>query len=106
MHARAALLAVVLLAGCTSVQEQYNVRRSNISCEDANRYAFQSMSSIGYTVTELEPGDGELERWEIEEPESSCMQSDGAGILTVVSNADERAEEIDSRLERAIEQYL
>ena len=53
MHARAALLAVVLLAGCTSVQEQYNVRRSNISCEDANRYAFQSMSSIGYTVTEL-----------------------------------------------------
>ena len=40
---------------CTSMQSQYAVRRNNISCDQANRYAFQSMKSLGYTVTTFEP---------------------------------------------------
>jgi hypothetical protein len=37
------------------MQSQYNVRRSNLTCDQANRYAFQSMKSLGYTVTSFEP---------------------------------------------------
>lgn len=48
-----ALVAAAMIAGCASLQEQYNVRRTNLSCEDANRYAHQSMRSLGYTVTEF-----------------------------------------------------
>ena len=48
-----ALVAAAMIAACASMQEQYNVRRSNLSCEDANRYAHQSMRSLGYTVTEF-----------------------------------------------------
>src|SRR5512132_1041089 len=48
------LLAAVL-AACASMQSQYNVRRSNLSCDQANRYAFQSVKSLGYTVTTFEP---------------------------------------------------
>ncbi len=32
------------------MQDQYVVRRANLSCEDANRYAFDSMRSLGYSV--------------------------------------------------------
>jgi len=53
MRSRALIAIAMLVEGCTSVQEQYNVRRTNLSCEDANRYAFQSMTSLGYTVTDL-----------------------------------------------------
>jgi len=35
------------------MQEQYNVRRSNISCDEANRYAYKSMQQLGYAVTEF-----------------------------------------------------
>jgi hypothetical protein len=31
------------------------VRRSNLTCDQANRYAFQSMKTLGYTVTSFEP---------------------------------------------------
>ncbi len=51
MLARFALLAVaVVVAACTSAQQQYIVRRPNLSCDDANRYAFASMRSLGYSV--------------------------------------------------------
>jgi hypothetical protein len=51
---RAALLALAIaVGGCTSMQEQYNVRRDDLSCEDANRYAFQSVRSLGYAVGEF-----------------------------------------------------
>lgn len=50
MHRQIAFLALAaLLAGCQSVQQQYVVRR-NIPCDDANRYAFDSMKSLGYSV--------------------------------------------------------
>jgi len=50
------LLALALaLAGCASMQKQYNVRRDNVSCDEANRYAFRSMRSMGYRVTTFEP---------------------------------------------------
>ncbi len=53
---RLALLALtVLVAGCPSVQQQYVVRRSNVSCDDANRYAFDSMRSLGYSVGRFRP---------------------------------------------------
>ena len=37
------------------MQSQYAVRRNNLTCDQANRYAFQSMKSLGYTVTTFEP---------------------------------------------------
>jgi hypothetical protein len=50
-------LAVLIASAfaCTSMQSQYAVRRNNLSCDQANRYAFQSMKSLGYTVTTFEP---------------------------------------------------
>lgn len=53
MRRRVALAFALAVAGCTSLQEQYNVHRSNLSCEDANRYAFQSMRGLGYSVTDF-----------------------------------------------------
>lgn len=50
------LLLAVLVAGCaSSMQKQYNVRRDNVSCEEANRYAFRTMRNMGYEVTTFEP---------------------------------------------------
>jgi hypothetical protein len=46
---------VALAIACTPMHAQYNVRRSNITCDQANRYAFQSLKSLGYTVTSFEP---------------------------------------------------
>ncbi len=55
MHRRLFLLAcAALFAGCPSVQQQYVARR-NVSCEEANRYAFSSVRSLGYTVGEFRP---------------------------------------------------
>jgi hypothetical protein len=55
-HATLALLAAtVLTVACNSMQTQYNVRRENVSCDEANRYAFRSMRSMGYDVTRFEP---------------------------------------------------
>src|SRR5262245_57198310 len=45
-------LALALVAGCTSMQEQYSIRRTNMSCDEANRYAIQSLRSLGYEVKE------------------------------------------------------
>ena len=44
-------LGALALAACTSMQEQYAVRRDNVTCDQANRYAYQSMQSLGYDVT-------------------------------------------------------
>jgi hypothetical protein len=37
------------------MQEQYSVRRGNVSCEEANRYAFRTVRALGYDVTAFEP---------------------------------------------------
>jgi hypothetical protein len=51
MLRRLALFAIAALAaGCPSAQQQYVVRRANVSCDQANRYAFDSMRSLGYSV--------------------------------------------------------
>ncbi|MCC6763256.1 MAG: hypothetical protein IT293_01215 [Deltaproteobacteria bacterium] len=42
-------------AACTPMHSQYAVQRSNLTCDQANRYAFQSMKTLGYTVTTFEP---------------------------------------------------
>jgi hypothetical protein len=56
MRRNVALVVVTLSAfACASMQSQYAVRRNNLSCDQANRYAFQSMKSLGYTVTTFEP---------------------------------------------------
>ena len=44
------LALAVFVAGCPSAQQQYIVRREKLSCDDANRYAFDSMRSLGYSV--------------------------------------------------------
>jgi len=56
MRSRLAVVIVLsALVACASMHSQYSVRRSNLSCDEANRYAFQSMKSLGYTVTSFEP---------------------------------------------------
>lgn len=55
MRRLAFLALATLIAGCPSVQQQYVVRRSNLSCDDANRYAFDSMRSLGYLVGQFRP---------------------------------------------------
>jgi hypothetical protein len=45
-----AVAIVVVLGACSSMQRQYDVHRSNLSCDEANRYAFRSMQSLGYSV--------------------------------------------------------
>lgn len=36
------------------MQKQFNVRRDNVSCEEANRYAFRTMRNMGYEITTFE----------------------------------------------------
>jgi hypothetical protein len=56
MRSRLALVVVVTaIVACAPMHSQYNVRRSNLTCDEANRFAFQSMKSLGYTVTSFEP---------------------------------------------------
>lgn len=56
MRSRLAFLIVCsVLVACASMHSQYAVRRNNLTCDQANRYAFQSLRSLGYTVTSFEP---------------------------------------------------
>lgn len=50
----AASASTTVLA-CTPMHSQYVVRRNNLTCDQANRYAFRSMKTLGYTVTTFEP---------------------------------------------------
>ena len=53
---RLALFALAaLIAGCPGAQQQYVARRANLSCDDANRYAFDTMRSLGYSVGTFRP---------------------------------------------------
>jgi hypothetical protein len=51
----AVAVLIVSAVACTPMHSQYAVRRSNLTCDQANRYAFQSMKSLGYTVTSFQP---------------------------------------------------
>ena len=88
MCLRFALFALALIAGCTSMQEQYNVRRSTLSCEDANRLALQSLRSLGYSVTVFHPAaigrDGTLEG-----TRSGDTGSTHTGVVTIRCEANE-----------------
>jgi hypothetical protein len=84
---------------CTPMHAQYNVRRSNITCDQANRYAFQSLKSLGYTVTSFEPAAvgraGVLRATKSEEGSSSHD-----GIVHIACDSSE------VRLEASEEQFL
>jgi len=43
------------VATCTPMQAQYDIRRGDLSCDEANRYAFQSMRSLGFVESRFEP---------------------------------------------------
>lgn len=90
----------LMVFACTSMQSQYNVRRTNLSCDQANRYAFQSMKSLGYTVTTFEPAAvgraGVLRGSKTEERSSSSRD----GIVRIACDVSE------VRLEAAAEQFL
>jgi hypothetical protein len=95
------LLAAVL-AACASMQSQYNVRRSNLTCDQANRYAFQSLKSLGYTVTRFEPAAvgraGVLRGTKSEETGGRSSSRDG--VVHIACDASE------VRLDAAEEQFL
>jgi len=42
-------------SGCKSAERQYDVRTTDLSCEEANRYAYRTMSELGYDITAFEP---------------------------------------------------
>jgi len=46
---------LVGIAGCTSAEQHYSIRRSDISCQEANRFAYQAMSHLDYEITEFQP---------------------------------------------------
>lgn len=91
-----------MFAACTSMQSQYNVRRSNLTCDQANRYAFQSLKSLGYTVTTFEPAAvgraGVLRGTKAEESGGRSGSRDG--VVHIVCDASE------VRLAAAEEQFL
>jgi hypothetical protein len=93
---------VALLLACTPMHSQYNVRRSNLTCDQANRYAFQSMKSLGYTVTSFEPAAvgriGLLRGTRTDE--SSGWSSSHDGVVHITCDPAE------VRLEAAEEQFL
>ncbi|MCZ2111066.1 MAG: hypothetical protein LC118_16105 [Dehalococcoidia bacterium] len=85
----------MFLAGgvaCHPMHSQYVVRRSNITCDQANRYAFESMKTLGYTVTSFEPaaiGRTGLLRGS-KAAESGSTRSAGAdGIVNIICEATE-----------------
>ncbi len=96
----AAAVLVLSVVGCTSMHSQYAVRRSNLSCDQANRYAFQSMKSLGYTVTSFEPAEvgrsGLLRGNKVEDGHASSHD----GIVHITCDATE------VRLEAAEDQFL
>jgi len=55
MPGRALLVLALALAACTPMRAQYDIRRRDLSCEAANRYAFQSMRSLGYAESQFQP---------------------------------------------------
>src|SRR5262245_28501 len=56
MSRRTAVVVLGLaVATCTSMQSQYNIRRTDLSCENANRHAFQSLRSLGFTEDRFQP---------------------------------------------------
>ncbi len=104
MRARSALLVmgVALAVACTPMSSQYAVRRNNLSCDQANRFAFQSMKSLGYTVTTFEPAavgrGGTLRGNKTEEVGSRSSSHDG--VVHIQCEASE------VRLDAAEEQFL
>lgn len=100
MRSAVALVGLLVVFGCTSMHSQYNVRRSNLSCDQANRFAFQSMKSLGYNVTTFEPAavgrNGILRGTKAEEGHSSGHD----GVVHITCDASE------VRLEAAEEQLL
>jgi hypothetical protein len=90
----------LLVFACTPMHSQYNVRRTNLSCDQANRYAFQSMKSLGYTVTTFEPAAvgraGLLRGTKSDEGGSSGRD----GVVHIACDPSE------VRLEAAAEQFL
>jgi hypothetical protein len=104
MRAPKAVLCLVAatVAACASMQSQYNVRRSNLTCDQANRYAFQSLKSLGYDVTSFQPAalgrPGELRGTKSEAQGSRSSTHDG--VVHIVCDASE------VRLDAAEEQFL
>jgi len=51
----APLVLLVSLAACTPPIRQYELREQPISCEEANRYSYETLASMGYTIASFEP---------------------------------------------------
>jgi hypothetical protein len=91
----------VLLVACTPMHSQFAVRRSNLTCDQANRYAFQSMKSLGYTVSTFEPAAvGRPGVLRGSKSESSGRSASHDGIVHIACDSSE------VRLEAAEEQFL
>jgi hypothetical protein len=79
----------VVSLGCASMQSQYEVRRNNLSCDQANRYALQSMRSLGYDVTAFEPAavgrDGVLRGGKSDPASGRSLGHDGVVHITCES---------------------
>lgn len=49
------MLLIALLAACTPPIKQYEMREQSISCDEANRFTYDTLVSMGYGITSFEP---------------------------------------------------
>lgn len=52
---RAVLISLLLVVGCTPPIRQWDLRNRPLTCDDANRFAFKTLESMGFAVTSFEP---------------------------------------------------
>jgi len=50
-----AALCVSALASCTPPIRQFDLKDQSMSCDEANRFAYESMKSLGYTISTFTP---------------------------------------------------
>jgi len=46
---------ILALAGCTPPIRQFDIKRQSLTCEQANDYAYRTLQSMGFTMTQFEP---------------------------------------------------
>lgn len=81
-----------IVVACTPMHAQYAVRRTNLTCDQANRYAFRSMKTLGYTVTSFEPaavGRGGILRGSKTTEDGSGRSSGADGIVHITCEPSE-----------------
>jgi hypothetical protein len=49
------IAAIVAVTACTPPIKQYDIKDESLGCDEANRFAYQALTGMGFEVTEFEP---------------------------------------------------